>query len=51
MKRTIVEYEPVDIKKEKTSIEIDHIKMYRDFCISNIGDSDMIREELSYVCK
>lgn len=51
MKRTIVEYEPVEIKKEETNIEIDHIKMFGDYCISNIGDSDMIREELSYVCK
>lgn len=51
MKRVVVEYEPSEVKKEENKIEIDHIKMFRDYCLETIGDSEILKEELSYVCR
>ena len=51
MKRIVVEFEPSEVKKEEEKIDIDHIKMFKDYCLSTIGESDILKEELSYVCK
>ena len=51
MKRIVVDYEPTLNQTTVSKIEIDHIKMFRDYCRSNIGTSNIIEEELNHVCK
>lgn len=49
-RRIVVKYEKREVNKDDLDLTIDHLQMFKDFIHKEVGESEVIDEELNYVC-